>query len=97
MAEIRSKLRLLNSKDEVLCSIDTVTYYDEEDEFDEGETFFIHVLTGSECETIDQVFQGWSEQNKEAQEQWEKLENFIKNDCNLYQKIWDLNTIDYYI
>lgn len=31
MAEIRSKLRLLNSKDEVLCSIDTVTYYDEED------------------------------------------------------------------
>lgn len=97
MAEIRNELRLLNSNDEVLCSINTVTYYDEENEFDEGETFFLHVLTGSQCQYIEQVFQGWGEQNKEAQEQWEKLENFIKNDCDLYQKIWDLNTIDYYI
>lgn len=97
MAEIRNELRLLNSGDEVLCSINTVTYYDEKNEFDEGETFFLHVLTGSECQTVDQIFQGWGEQDKELQEQWEILKNFIKNDCDLSQKIWDLDTVDYYI
>ncbi len=97
MASKNNELRLLNSDDEVLCSINTITYYDEENEFDDGETFFLHVLTNSQCQTIEQVFQGWSEQDKESQEQWEKLENFIKNDCDLYQKIWDLDTIDYYI
>lgn len=97
MAIKNNELRLLNSKDEVLCSIDIVTYYDEENKFDEGETFFIHVLTGSQCQTVEQVFQGWGEQDKESQEQWEKLENFIKNDCDLKLKIFDLDTIDYYV
>ncbi|WP_300857228.1 hypothetical protein [uncultured Clostridium sp.] len=93
----KSELRLLNDDDEVLCSIDVVMYYDEENEYDEGEIFFLHVLTGSQCETIEQVFQGWSEQNKEAQEQWEKLENFIEDDRDLAQKICDLDEVDYYI
>lgn len=97
MANINNELRLLNDKDEVLLSISTVTYYDEENELDEGETFYIHPLTGSECQTVRQILQGWSEQDKEDNNNWNKLIEAIENDEELSQKIFDMDIIDYYV
>lgn len=96
MAEKKCELRLLNDNDEVLCELGVIIYYDENDEFDEGESFYIHPLTGSECLTTDQVNQGWSEQNPVYQDQWDNLIYQVDNDMDLYQKVWDMEVVEYY-
>ena len=96
MATKNCELRLLNDKEVVLCSINTVTYYDDTNEFDEGETFYIHPLTGSECQTVGQILQGWSEQNEEDNNNWNKLIEEIRSDEELIQKIFNVDTVDYY-
>ncbi|MEG1482922.1 MAG: hypothetical protein RSA57_03890 [Cetobacterium sp.] len=93
MANVNNELRLLNNRGEILCEINTITYYDENNEFDEGETFYIHPLTGSECQTVNQIFQGWSDESK-----WlNTLAEEIKNDRDLSQKIFNMDIIDYYM
>lgn len=47
---------------------------------DNPEWFYFHPLTNQECQDIDQIFQGWSEQDDELNQQWEKLAEFIRND-----------------
>lgn len=96
MKTIVNELRLLNDNEEVLCKLDSVTHYDESIEFDEGETFFIHPMTGSECQIVSQCLDGWSEQDEESQEQWEKLIEAIQTDVDLSQKIFDMDVIYYF-
>ncbi len=97
MASITNQLRLINESDVVVCSIESITFYDEENEFDEGETFYIHPLTASQCQTVGQCFQGWSEQDKESNNQWDTLREKIENDSELSQKIFNMDSIDYYV
>lgn len=97
--EVKSTiLRLLNEEDKVLCSIGAEVHYDENNEFDEGDIYFIHPMTGNKCELLEQCFSGWAEQEEEKNIQWILLKRRIKNDKELMQKIWhDLEKIDYYI
>ena len=65
------------------------------DEYDENffEFVYHHVLTGQRCETLNQVFGGWSEQDKEEQQKWQLLQNRIENfkdfDQHLYHDVND--------
>lgn len=77
---------------EVIVNID----YDEENEFDEGELSFNHVVTGSKCNMVDLVLQGWSEVEEEDNQKWETLINNMQNDSDLKQKIFDgIKLIEY--
>ena len=93
-----NELRLLNSNDEVLCSVWCVTYYDEENEYDEGDTYFCHVITGLPCERFNQIFHGYCwDDNEKMRKLYKKLGECIEDDCELKLKIFDLDEIDYYI
>lgn len=96
-ATINNKLSLLNDKEEILCNIECITYYDEDNEFDEGETFYIHPLTGSECQTIGICLQGWSELDSKEQANWDALIEKIKSDSVLSQKLFMMDNIEYYV
>jgi hypothetical protein len=93
----RININLRNDNDEILCSLEAVTYYDDNNEFDEGETFYIHPMTGEQCQTIDQCFQGWSEQDEESNNNWNTLRELIKEDNDKEQYFADEVDIDYYI
>jgi len=43
------------------------------------DTYFLHIMTGSRCESVRDCFDGWSEQDTESAEQWETLCERIEN------------------
>lgn len=97
MCEKKSELRLIGNGEKVLCSIAVEIFYNEENEFDEGDVFFIHPMTGSQCDTLDLCFVGWSEFDEESKNQWNNLRKQIENDSDLFQKLdYGMDKIDYY-
>ena len=51
------------------------------------DTYFLHILTGSRCETVGDCFAGWSEEDEESAEQWETLCERIENLGNIDEYI----------
>ena len=39
----------------------------------DADTYFRHILSGRRCENVRDCFQGWTEQNEEADKKWETL------------------------
>ena len=60
----------------------------------EPDTYFLHVLTGQRCESVRDCFQGWSEQNEEAEEKWDTLCGRIEGFENLEQTICDEKSVE---
>jgi hypothetical protein len=50
-----------------------------------AEVRYNHITTGSPCESISQVFAGWSEQDKEANQKWNELERRINLNDDLLE------------
>ena len=72
-------------------------FFDEENEFDEGELFFRHVMTDQLCNSAEQTLSGWSEQDETDNKNWRHLVNEINEDDMLKQKIFDeMEEIEYY-
>ena len=46
--------------------------------WDDGEIFYRHVLTNEKCESLQQIFAGWSEQKDEKSVKWDDLENLVE-------------------
>ena len=88
-------IRLLDKDENVLCSLEAIWIYDDEDEEDIGEFYYIHPMTSDYCEFPRYCLQGWSEVDAEDDANWEELVRCIEDDCykNLY---YELNVIDYY-
>ena len=51
------------------------------------DTYFLHILTGSRCETVEDCFAGWSEQDEKSAEEWETLCERIENLGNIDEYI----------
>ena len=43
------------------------------------DTYFLHILTNQRCESLRDCFDGWSEQDKKADEEWETLCQHIED------------------
>ena len=43
------------------------------------DTYFLHIMTGSRCESVRDCFGGWLEQDTKSAEQWETLCERIEN------------------
>ena len=54
-----------------------------------ADTYFHHILSGRRCETAKECFQGWTEQNEEANKKWETLCQHIEELDGLEQIICD--------
>ena len=74
------------------ASIGTVVEFIGNDE--DGDLYFFHPLTNAKCESLDQCFSGWSEQDLEIEEEWEKLSEFINNIEDINQEIYYANNKD---
>jgi len=59
----------------------------------EPDTYFLHVLTGARCESVQECLDGWSEPG-EGQEKWETLCERIENFENLEQTICDEKSVE---
>ena len=58
------------------------------------EVFFLHKQTNQECESVKQCFEGWSEQDKKSDEDWETLCQHIENLPSLEQIICDEKRVE---
>ena len=58
----------------------------------EPDTYFLHVLTGQRCESVQECLDGWSEPG-EGQEKWETLCERIEDFENLEQTICDEKSV----
>ena len=59
----------------------------------EPDTYFLHVLTGQRCESVQECLGGWSEPG-EGQEKWETLCERIEDFENLEQTICDEKSVE---
>lgn len=59
------------------AKIDIMAEFD--DDCDNIEIYYFHPLTNQKCESIDQCFSGWSEQNNEENKNWDILKNKLEN------------------
>ena len=59
----------------------------------EPDTYFLHVLTGQRCESVQECLDGWSEPG-EGQEKWETLCERIEEFENLEQTICDEKSVE---
>ena len=59
----------------------------------EPDTYFLHVLTGQRCESVQECLDGWSEPG-EGQEKWETLCERIEGFENLEQTICDEKSVE---
>ena len=50
------------------------------------DTYFLHILTGQRCESVQDCFSGWSEPDEEAAKKWETL-------CSRIEKLDGLEEI----
>ena len=55
----------------------------------DADTYFIHITSGQRCEGVRDCFQGWSEQDEEAEEKWETLCSRIEETDGLEEIICD--------
>ena len=55
-----------------------INAYTDLDDLDYYELKYEHIMTAQECELIEQIFAGWSEQDEEENKEWEELERRIK-------------------
>jgi hypothetical protein len=44
---------------------------------DDGDIRYIHPISGQPCETLEQAFAGWSEQDESLNEQWDELKELV--------------------
>ena len=58
----------------------------------EPDTYFLHVLTGQRCESVQECLDGWSEPG-EGQEKWETLCERIEEFENIEQTICDEKSV----
>ena len=58
----------------------------------EPDTYFLHVLTGQRCESVQECLTGWSEPG-EGQEKWDTLCERIEEFENLEQTICDEKSV----
>ena len=59
----------------------------------EPDTYFLHVLTGARCESVQECLDGWSEPG-EGQEKWDTLCERIEEFENLEQTICDEKSVE---
>ena len=59
----------------------------------EPDTYFLHVLNGQRCESVQECIDGWSEPG-EGQEKWETLCERIEGIENLEQTICDEKSVE---
>ena len=59
----------------------------------EPDTYFLHVLTGARCESVQECLDGWSEPG-EGQEKWDTLCERIEGFENLEQTICDEKSVE---
>ena len=59
----------------------------------EPDTYFLHVLNGQRCESVQECIDGWSEPG-EGQEKWETLCERIEGFENLEQTICDEKSVE---
>lgn len=95
LIEKLKKIKLLDDKENILCQLDTIINYEENDE--EIQVYYVHPLTSLRNENPKSCLQGWSEQNEIENNNWNILIENIINDINLYQKLYDLEEIEYFI
>lgn len=57
----------------------------EKNDLDYAELRYLHILTNGECEFIDQVLQGWSEQEQSENVKWTELIRRIKTNNDLLE------------
>lgn len=65
MKSIQKEIKLYKDDINFLCKINAKVYFDENNELDEGDVYFIHPLTGSEHENINSIFMNWKEAKDE--------------------------------
>ena len=58
------------------------------------DTYFLHIMTGSRCESLRDCFSGWSEQDEKSAEQWETLCQRIEEYGNLEETICDMKRVE---
>jgi len=58
---------------------------------DGQDIYFRHPITGDWEQSVNQCFEGWSEQDSESNEQWQKLRQAIqKEDADIFAtKLWE--------
>ena len=95
LIEKLKKIKLLDDKENILCQLDTIINYEENDE--EIQVYYVHPLTNLRNENPKSCLQSWSEQNEIENNNWNILIENIINDINLYQKLYDLEEIEYFI
>ena len=93
--EETKNIRLLDKDENILCSLEVVYSYNDNDE-DEGEVLFVHPMTGSYVEFARMCLQGWSEQDEADNINWWKLIECIEND-DLLNRFYDLDEVDYFL
>lgn len=71
------------------CKIGAIwNWIEDEDMIDPpNDLHFLHPLTNSKCELIEQCLTGWSEQDSEEQQKWERLIEFIESRNDLWNTI----------
>lgn len=95
LIEKMKKIKLLDNEENILCQLDTIINYEENDE--EIQVYYVHPLTGLISETPRSCLQDWSEQNEIENNNWNILIENIINDIDLCQKLYDLEEIEYFI
>ena len=60
----------------------------------EPDTYFLHILTGQRCDSVQECLDGWSEQDEESNEKWETLCSRIEEFENLEQTICDEKSVE---
>lgn len=93
--EEAKKIRLLDEKENILCSLEAICTYEDND--DEVEILFVHPMTSSCVQFARMCLQGWTEQNEKDNANWWKLVECIENDDNLLSRCYDLDEVDYFL
>ena len=95
------KLNLVDEKNNnILCSIDASLYWKNEDD-ENPDLYFHHVMTSNECTNPFDVLTGWQEMEEKHNQEWRTLCDMIYNDENLLCNFWYEDGMDeeinYYI
>lgn len=90
-------IELIDKDNRLKYSLGAILEYNEYNEHDDGELYFLHPFTGEQYTNPKDCFVGWSYQNEEHNEARQLLAEMICEDTDLMQKAWDLDTINYYL
>ena len=94
------KLNLVDEKNNILCSIDASLYWQNEDD-ENPDLYFHHVMTSNECTNPFDVLTGWQEMEEKHNQEWETLCYMIYDDEELLCRFWYEDGMDeeinYYI